>query len=309
MTPASMASAERPCPVCGASDYVDFADERLDRARVNDFTYSSRKQPEYMCHRLVRCESCNLVYAVSPPSKSFLSSAYETASYDSTEEAQCAADTYASYLKKYIEKSGVRHGAADIGAGSGPFLPWLVSVGYSPVIGVEPSRAAVQAAPDSVRSMLKIGMFEPEMLSAEKVGLVCSFMTLEHIDEPAVFAKMAYELLEPGGMMAIVVHNRAGALNRLLGMRSPIIDIEHLQLFDPASIRKLLDGAGFRDISIEPINNRYPLRYWIRLVPLPNLAKRLLLKLCDMSRLSNKRLNIPVGNLLAVGVKPVLGAQ
>jgi SAM-dependent methyltransferase len=297
-------SEERACPVCGAATHEKFADEHLDAARINDFTYASRKQPEFMCLRLVRCTSCNVVYAPNPPDRTFLSTAYAGASYDSGREAQCAARSYARALAPYVTRLRYRNAAVDVGAGSGPLLPWLSEIGFQPVIGVEPSRAAIRAAPASVRPMLREGMFGPELLDGVKLSLLCSFMTLEHMDDPGSFIKTAFTLLEPGGMIALVVHNWQGLINRTLGLRSPIIDIEHLQLFNPSSVTTLLKKAGFEDITVKPISNRYPLKYWLRLTPLPPNLKGIIEAVLKKVSLSDATLPLRVGNILAVGIKP-----
>ena len=69
----SHSSEGRACPVCGATTHDGFAEEHIDAEKISNFTYASRKQPEFMCLRLVRCTSCNLVYAPNPPDTSFLS--------------------------------------------------------------------------------------------------------------------------------------------------------------------------------------------------------------------------------------------
>ena len=297
-------SEGRACPVCGATTHVSFADEHIDPERINDFTYASRKQPEFMCLRLVRCTSCNLVYAPNPPGRAFLSAAYADAAYDSGLEAQCAAQSYAHALAPYLAHLRSRNAAVDVGAGSGPLLPWLIDFGFQTVIGVEPSHAAINAAPASVRPMLREGMFGPGLLDGVKPSLICSFMTLEHMDDPGTFVKTAYSLLEPGGMIALVVHNWQGLLNRTLGLRSPIIDVEHLQLFNPSSVNTLLQTVGFENINVKPICNRYPLRYWLRLTPLPRNVKGAIDNVLKIISLSDTPLSMRVGNILAVGVKP-----
>lgn len=296
-------SDDRACPVCGATTYVNFADERIDPQKINDYTYASRKQPEFMCLRLVECTRCGLVYAPNPPDTAFLSTAYADAAYDSGQEAQCAARSYAQALAPYMNRLRDKNAAVDVGAGSGPLLPWLSDIGFRTVIGIEPSRAAINAASASVKPMLREGMFGPELLDGIKPSLICSFMTLEHIDEPGAFIKTAYDLLETGGMIAVVVHNRQGLLNRILGLRSPIIDVEHLQLFNPGSVNTLLKNAGFEDIDVKPICNHYPLRYWLRLTPLPPHLKRVAEKAFNKLSLSDIKLPMRVGNLLAVGAK------
>lgn len=302
---ATQAGAERACPACGGRLHEHFADERIDQGKVSDFTYSSRKQPEFMCLRLVRCSHCDLVYAPTPPATDFLSAAYSEAAYDSVAEAQAAAKSYAKALAPYLTSLAGRNAAVDVGAGSGPLLPWLCETGFTPVVGIEPSHAAIEAASPEVRPMLREGMFSPSLLTDVSPSLLCSFMTLEHLADPGEFVAKAYDLLEPGGMLAVVVHNWRAPLNRLLGLRSPIIDVEHLQLFSPQSLRLLLARVGFVSIDIRSISNAYPLRYWLRLTPLSAGIKNVIANILNRIGLLDKHVPLRVGNMLAVGVKPV----
>ncbi|MNL09625.1 hypothetical protein D3C87_1303920 [compost metagenome] len=103
--------------------------------------------------------------------------------------------------------------------------------------------------------------------------------------------------------MAVVVHDWRAPLNRLLGLRSPIIDVEHLQLFSPRALRELLQRAGFERIELKPIRNAYPLRYWLRLTPLPAAVKRVALRVLERLGLADRNFAMNVGNMLAVGIK------
>lgn len=297
-------SLQRACPACGSRSESHFADERIDPRKINDFTYASRKQPEFMCLRLVRCADCDLVYAPTPPATDFLSTAYSEAAYDSGPEALSAAQSYAKALTPFVASLLGRSAAVDVGAGSGPLLLWLRENGFNPVVGIEPSRAAIEAAPPAVRSMLREGMFSPTLLVNVRPSLVCSFMTLEHLADPGEFVRQVYELLEPGGMLAVVVHNWRAPLNRILGSRSPIIDVEHLQLFSPRSVHALLARAGFVAIALRKIRNTYPLRYWLRLTPLPSGIKTWIAGTLERFGISDSQVSLRVGNVLAVGIKP-----
>lgn len=306
MQPATQSSVERACPVCGGRTHAHFANERIDPRKISDFTYASRKQPEFMCLRLVRCIDCDLVYAPIQPATNFLATAYSEAAYDSGPEAQAAARSYAKALAPYLIRLSGRSAAVDVGAGSGPLLPWLNECGFSPVIGIEPSHAAIEAASPAVRPMLREGMFSPALLADVRPSLLCSFMTLEHLADPSGFVGAAYELLEPGGMLVVVVHNWRAPLNRLLGLRSPIIDVEHLQLFSPQSMRTLLARAGFVSIDLQSISNAYPLQYWLRLTPLPEGIKTKIARTLNRIGLSDIQVSLRVGNILAVGIKPLV---
>ena len=96
-------------------------------------------------------------------------------------------------------------------------------------------------------------------------------------------------------------HRAASA--KLLGRKSPIFDIEHLQLFSPASMRALLDSAGFSRIETYSVFNRYPLKYWAKLFPFPNGLKSGLMALLDKSRVGRWVVPLPAGNLAAIAFK------
>src|SRR5271168_2299434 len=111
-------------------------------------------------------------------------------------------------------------------------------------------------------------------------------------------------MLQPGGMIALITHDYTGHINRILGGRSPIIDIEHVQLFCPKSLRYRVSAAGYGAIDIGPIRNVYPLSYWVSLFPVPITVKRMALAAMRTVRLGEISVGINVGNLLTVAQKP-----
>ena len=82
----------RTCPVCMKGSSHLFAEARLDESRLDRFAYASRKNPEYMHHRLLLCDNCDLIYASPVPDHSELASAYEVAAFDSQRESEYAAE-------------------------------------------------------------------------------------------------------------------------------------------------------------------------------------------------------------------------
>jgi hypothetical protein len=124
------------------------------------------------------------------------------------------------------------------------------------------------------------------------------------VPDPRKLVEDAYKLLEPGGLLALITHNANGALNRLLGRRSPIIDIEHLQLFSPDNLAILLDRAGFKGVKIESFRNTYPLRYWLRLAPLP--MKQRIIAMADATGLGALSVPANVGNILTTAWKAAI---
>jgi SAM-dependent methyltransferase len=299
----------RACPVCGAGphDATLFLAASYDPARMSSFSFASRKTPEFMSYRLVRCRVCTTVYAAAAPPSDALAAAYAAAAYDSSEAANLAADSYIAALRDVIAtlpghaQAGRR--ALEIGTGTGVLLERLLDAGFAEVVGVEPSAAAIAAATPRIRRHIREGIFAEADFAPASFDLICCFMTLEHVAAPRDLAESCLRLLRPGGVVAFVTHDYTGWLNRTLGRRSPIIDIEHLQLFCPASLTRLLTRSGFAVQRIAPIVNRYPLRYWLRLAPLP--AKAASLRLLERLGLGGVRLGVNVGNLMSVGRKGV----
>lgn len=305
--PAGMPVPEhaRSCPVCGSGDESRvFAEARYDLATLDAHAFASRKLPEYMHYRLVLCPTCDLVYASPVPSAEGLARAYDEAAFDSAEEARCAARTYGRLLGSILGRLPDRGSAIDVGTGDGVFLEELAAAGFADIVGVEPSAAPIAAAAPRVRPWIRHGTFHETDFPAGAATLVTCFQTLEHLPDPAAFARSAWRLLKPGGAVLFVGHDYRALPNRLMGRRSPIYDIEHLQLFSRRALGEMLHRTGFTDVDVRPITNRYPLHYWLKLAPLPTALKRRLCAAAKAGWPGRLQVSLPVGNLAAVGFRP-----
>jgi SAM-dependent methyltransferase len=297
----------RPCPVCrtGFEEAKLFMERNIDTAKLSELSFASRKIPEYMCHRLMQCKNCDLVFANQPPGEDDLAHAYHSAAYDSSEEANDAAAAYIRAIQPTLEKLHGATTALEIGTGTGIFLEFLSRAGFTDLVGVEPSSAAIAAAPQARQLWIREGMFEERDFAPESFDLICCFMTMEHVRDPNTIARAAFRLLRTGGAFVAVMHDYRSPINRLLGKHSPIIDIEHLQLFSEHSSRYLFESVGYKDITVNAFVNTYSLKYWLRLFPLPNSLKSSLLYLMVALRVDNAKFGINVGNLIATGFKHV----
>lgn len=293
------------CPVCGAppETAVLFLEESIDPAKMSGFSYASRKIPEYMSHRLVRCTACDVVYVADPPEQDALAEAYHQAEYDSAEEAADAASAYIQAMAPALAQLAGRNGVLEIGSGTGVLLERLEGLGFDRLVGIEPSAAAIAAAPAHRRPWLRQGIFREADFEPASFDLICCFMTLEHVRDPLAVARSAHRLLRPGGAFITVTHDYQSPVNRLLGPKSPIIDIEHMQIFSDRSIRALFKLSGFSRISARPFRNRYALGYWLRLAPLPTGLKALAAEVFAATGLGRLKLAVNVGNTLAVGFR------
>ncbi len=298
-------SSIRYCPVCEADpkNALLFQKENFDAKRISAFSYASRKEPEYMCHQLVRCRICDLVYASTPPEQDKLAQVYHTSEYDSSKEADDAAQTYIKAIQPILANLKRKNSVLEIGSGTGVLLDLLQDQGFIKLVGIEPSSAAIAAASPHRREWLNQGIFKEHDFEPASFDLICCFMTMEHVHDPMITALAANRLLRQNGAFVTITHDYNSLVNRILGKKSPIIDIEHMQLFSKTSIYELFKRSGFDKISVNPFINSYSLSYWLRLAPLPKAVKRCLNWLIASVGIDKLKIELNVGNIITAGFK------
>lgn len=295
----------RDCPVCNEAQTqaTTWQQANVDWDKISSSSFASRKRPEFMTWGYDLCRTCDCVFASSIPTAQFIEAGYENTDFISSDDATDAACTYEALLSPIVARLAERKLAIDVGCGPGPFLPALQRMGFEQVIGVEPSKEAVKNADPAVSDLIELDFFSQELFDQGSADLICLFQTIEHLPEPKKFFEASYSILKPGGILAIVCHNRKSRLNKMLGSKSPIIDIEHLQLFDPYSLRFLSEQSGFESTSVNPFVNQYSLSYMISLMPLPSVVVGFMRRLTEAMRLNSLKLPLPVGNLLVIAKK------
>lgn len=256
-----------------------------------------------MHHQLMECRRCGVLFSSPIPNAAEIGKAYAEASFESHSEARFAAMTYASILPRIMRRLPDLNGAVDVGTGTGVFLLQMLQRGFQNIIGFEPSHAPVAAAETAVRRMIREEPFSRHALASNSVSLVTCHQTIEHLLDPREFCADALSILKPGGALYLVMHNRRSLSALIMGKKSPIFDIEHLQLFCRRSIGRLLEDIGFRDINFATVFNTYPLYYWLRLSPLPQTIKDPIVNWFRSGPLANITLKCPAGNFAAVAYK------
>lgn len=301
-----MKLASRPCPLCGSPDHSKIlVKSNFDPARLNAYSFASRKIPEFMHFQMVICPQCSLCYASPIPDLSWFHQEYIEADFDAAVESRYAAQSYARCLKKNVASVAALDGVLDIGTGDGAFLGELLKLGLTRVQGVEPSRAPIACADPQVAPFILHGFFEPEMFGPESFSLISCFQTLEHLADPVALFSSAFKMLRPGGCFFIAAHDYRALSARILGEKSPIFDVEHRQLLSPVSAAALYQRAGFSGVRIFRLLNRYPLSYWLRLLPVGEGIKKRMTRFATALGIAQLPLALPAGNIAAIGFKPL----
>lgn len=295
------------CPFCKISNNkkMIFLKENINNNKINKFTFSSRKIPEFMNFELLKCKKCSLIYANKIPDFIKIKNLYNETARPSQQEAMDASKTYFEYLKKNL-KLKKRNNALEIGTGNGVFLMFLKKLGFSNTVGIEPSKEAIVQASNKMKKKIVHGMFEEIQIEKNFFDFICCFMTMEHVYDPSKTLFKSYNSLRNGGVIALVTHDAQNILHKILGKKSPIIDIEHLQLFSKESIKLALIRSGFKNIKIINIKNSYNLSYWISLLPISESLKKItqfILK--KYLKVLNIKIKLNVGNIMTIAEKKI----
>ena len=294
-----MRSSTRRCPCCGDFGKLKFSG-KVDELLLSSSSYSSRKIPELMHYPYLECINCRTLFVENLPSSEFLQSSYNEAEFISRKDSVYAAQTYFDQLSRMNLLSYGR--LLDIGCSDGAFISKVESESAMSVLGIEPSIHAIENADRAIKDRIQHTTLERFEGNSE-INVVTCFQTVEHLNDLDGLITKSKKLLESQGHLALVCHDRFSIVNRILGEKSPIFDIEHLQILNKVGVKLLLERHGFVNVKVKSIANSYPIAYWLLLSPIPKIAKHFI----DVRRdkwYFSWGVRIRVGNILAVGQKP-----
>jgi SAM-dependent methyltransferase len=298
------------CAICGTNGNAsELYAANFTSSDLSPAVFSARRLPDRIHYRMVRCNSCGLVRSDPVADSDVVSKLYAESTFDYSDELDNLAATYGKYLRRLDPYLSSKGALLEIGCGNGFVLAEAKRLGYTDVRGVEPSRAAIDSAPEDIRENIVCSMMIPGLFPPETFDAVCLFQVLDHILDPVQLLRTCYQILKPGGVLLCLNHNVEALSARLMKSRSPIIDIEHTYLYSPATMERLLVKSGFEVRESKQVWNRYSLRYLSQLVPLPASIKRSVLKAAEASSLGRISSSVPLGNLYSIAQKPPTGGQ
>lgn len=247
------------CPACSHVGDLRYG-QNIDVSKMNSATYSSRKRPEFMHYDYFECRRCKSLFTCEVATEDLIAS-YQEAPLGAISESRFAARTYRDLILRYQGLAPTT--LLDIGCGDGAFLSLMADAGTTLAHGVEPSEHAVAQCSDHRISI--IGQTIENLKVNIRYEAVCLFQTIEHLGNPRATLQAMSSLCSQSGSIYVICHDRHAPVNRLLGTRSPIFDIEHLQLFTKLGLSSLINSTGMDIQHLQHFTNRYPLSYILRL--------------------------------------------
>ncbi len=231
---------------------------------------------DFRGNRIHRCGACSLRFLWPLPSPSEAGSWYQSVLYgvanaDGTgfepdvEAAWRRSD--ARSLRRIAAVRPVRGASLlDVGAGSGHLLDAARDQGYARLAAVDTSARSVE--------MLRQRGYEAwiglvEDLDLPRFDVICAHHVLEHVVDPLGFLRRLAHLLQPGGVLHLLVPNEGSPTSRWhdfwsrLGLRRKpfrhLATDQHLTYFDQKSLGTAVRAAGLDLVCLgTTTSGRYP---------------------------------------------------
>jgi 2-polyprenyl-3-methyl-5-hydroxy-6-metoxy-1,4-benzoquinol methylase len=168
------------------------------------------------------------------------------------------------YPRRVLQLTPARDSLLELGIGHGY---------VSNVLGREFRRhVIIEGSPEMIRKYREGGYgsnteiieaFFEEWQSPERFDVIVMGFVLEHVENPAVILDKYRENLAEQGSLFIAVPNyealnkrlgyAAGMMTSLAELTEEDVALGHRRLFSLASLRELVDSAGYREIAVEGI--------------------------------------------------------
>lgn len=155
----------------------------------------------------------------------------------------------------------------EVGCGNGSLTATMTAAGYQ-VTAIEPSESGMALAREhNPGPDYHVGSaYEDLAARFGRYPAVVSLEVVEHCDQPRLFARCVYDLLEPGGLAIISTpfhgywKNLALAVtNNMDRHYTALWDGGHIKFWSERTLRTLLEEAGFRDIRYLRVGRVAPL--------------------------------------------------
>ena len=260
------------CPLCGHAGALLYED-------LHDRLFSTEG-----AWNMSRCQECGLLYLDPVPIEEDIHLAYGTSYYThARSEPQGVRRIYAAVTDYHVRRRlgypstarrttrvmarmlSVLHPGGDaelsreamylrkaesdsllleVGCGSGEWLGYMRGLGWR-VEGVEPDPKAVATALSDGLNVRQ-GQLSDQSYPNAYADVICVIHVVEHLHEPLATLRECRRVLQPNGRLVIATPNSASLGHHRFKSNWVSLDPpRHLMIFDPPTMRRMLDQAGF----------------------------------------------------------------
>lgn len=237
------------------SYYVDFTLVNCPSCDKNNFITKYNK----MGFRYVECNICQTIYTNPRPTTKILQDFYENSEnyeywnshiFPASEEVRKKrifiprVDKIISLCNKYNIKTD---SIIEVGSGFGTFCEEVINRKiFNNVIGIEPTKHLAETCRKKGIKIIENINLEDK----DKFDVLVSFEVIEHLYSPKLFIEKCKTMLKSNGLIVVTCPNGQGFDVLTLGEKSDTIDHEHLNYFNPKSLKLLFEECDFNVLEI-----------------------------------------------------------
>jgi len=176
--------------------------------------------------------------------------------YDS-EHAAYNSEYLLKPIKKILAEQAASHKRLfELGCGNGYNAKLLSRQGYD-IVAVDPSRSGIiQAQRSASKVQFAVASAYDDLSSSfGTFELLLSIEVVEHVFYPRIYAKTAFDLLEPGGVAIISTPYHGYLKNLAIALCgkfdthvNPLWDGGHIKFWSKTTLSELLMEAGFKSV-------------------------------------------------------------
>ena len=256
------------CPICNSrKNSILIYQEKLPENLIAA-NFAGRKDPDGYHYKMLRCSNCTLLYASEIYDEEYSNQLYNDSTFDYSDELKGLTKSYSKCLIDGLKIfNNSRENFLEIGCGNGFMLKEALRLGFKNVKGIEPSKEAIQFADDEIKDFIHHGIFAGEnQNNLELYDVVFIAMIIEHVVDANKFLSSIYKILKPGGIIICICHNERHFLSKILKDKHPIINDEHVAVFNKKALKKIFSKNHFEEIQINNLKNFYSIGYWIKML-------------------------------------------
>lgn len=155
-------------------------------------------------------------------------------------------------VNEMLQKYGARQYALlDIGGGYGIFAEEYERLTNKKVTVIEPGPELAQICRQKGLTVIEAFL---ENVTAEQLPagpkVFVSFELFEHLHDARVFLQHLHALMRPGDVFLFTTLSGMGVDIQTLWDESKSVSLQHLNFFNPKSVRLLIEGIGFRVLDV-----------------------------------------------------------
>lgn len=254
-----------PCNICGSIESHILQPAQYDISSLGDTDFTrtfSSSSEERLNHQLVACARCGLQYVSPRLRPEAVLQGYTAGSDEQFVSQTRGREITFGKCMDMIERVWNRAPGRllDIGTGGGSF-PFMASKRGWKAEGCEPNRWLCEWALKHYRLPIRPGTVFEQDYPAAAYDVITLWDVLEHTPDPKTEIRETHRLLKADGLLVINYPDIGSWIARAMGRSWVFLLDVHLYYFTRATMRKLLEDAGFDVVRIRPHYQRLGLGY------------------------------------------------